>query len=91
MKFLEDLYYSTDYMYSDVQKASLSLMKEQFSRLAQSASSNIFLYFVTFGYTSERLIPGLRRKDWILRALLLAVTSLWPHKVGFRGEIYLAR
>ena len=43
MKFLEDLYYSTDYMYSHVQKASLSLMKEQFSRLAQSASSNIFL------------------------------------------------
>ena len=39
----------------------------------------------------ERLIPGLRRKDWILRALLLAVTSLWPHKVGSRIEIYSAR
>ena len=26
--------------------------------------------------------------DWILRALLLAVTSLWPHKVGSRVEIY---
>ena len=39
----------------------------------------------------ERLIPGLRRKDWILRALLLAVTSLWPHKLGSRVEIYSAR
>ena len=48
-------------------KASLSLMKEQVSRLAKSAASNIFSYFVSeFGYTGERLIPGLRRKDWIL-------------------------
>ena len=29
-------------------KASLSLMKEQFSRLAKSAASNIFWYFVCF-------------------------------------------
>ena len=72
-------------------KASLSLMKEQFSRLAKSAASNIFSYFVSFGYTGERLIPGLRRKDWILRALLLEVTSLWLQKVGSRGEIYSAR
>ena len=43
------------------------------------------------GYTGERLIPGLRRKDWILRTLLLAETRLWPHKVGSRGEIYSAR
>ena len=35
--------------------------------------------------------PGLRRKDWIWRALLLAVTSLWPHKVGSRVEIYSAK
>ena len=41
------------------QKASLSLMKEQFSRLAKSAASNIFSYFVLFGYTGERLIAGL--------------------------------
>ena len=40
------------------------------------------------GYTEDRLIPGLRQKDWILRALLLAVTSLWRHKVGSRVEIY---
>ena len=66
-------------------------MKEQFSRLAKSAASNIFSYFVSFGYTGERLIPGLRRKDWILRALLLEVTSLWLQKVGSRGEIYSAR
>ena len=68
-------------------------MKEQFSRLAKSAASNIFWYTISsvFGYTGERLIPGLRRKDWILRALLLAVTSLWPHKVGSRVEIYSAR
>ena len=42
-------------------------------------------------YTDERLIPGLRRKDWILRALLLVVTSLWAHKVGSSVEIYSAR
>ena len=53
-------------------------MKEQVSRLAKSAASNIF----SFGYTGE---------DWKLRALSLAVTSLWPQKVGSRGEIYSAR
>ena len=73
-------------------KASLSLMREQFSRLAKSAASNIFSYFVSFrGYTGGRLIPGLRRKDWILRALLLAVTSIWPQKVGSRGENSIRR
>ena len=66
-------------------------VNKQVSRLAKSAASNIFSYFVSFGYTGERLIPGLRRKDWILRALLLAVKRLWPHKVGSRGEIYSAR
>ena len=66
-------------------------MKEQVSRLAKSASYNIFSYFASFGYTDERRIPGLRRKDWKLRALSLAVTSLWPQKVGSRGEIYSAR
>ena len=70
---------------------SLSLMKEQVSRLAKSSASNIFSNFLSFGYTDVRLIPSLRRKDWILRALLLAVKSLWPHKVGSRGEIYSAR
>ena len=53
-------------------------MKEQVSRLAKSAASNMFSYFVSFGYTwrVKDMIPGLRRKDWILRALLLAVKSL---------------
>ena len=50
-----------------------------------------FSYFVSFSYSDERLIPGLRRKDWILRTLLLAAKSLWPHKVGSRDEIYSAR
>ena len=72
--------------------ASLTLKKEQVSRLAKSAPSNIFSYFVSeFGYTGERLISGLRRKDWILRVLFLAVTSLWPQKGGSRNEIYSAR
>ena len=35
--------------------------------------------------------PDMRRKDWILRALLLAVTSLWPHKLGSRDDIDSAR
>ena len=48
----------------------------------------LLVFRLISGYTDERLIPGLRRKDWILRALLLAVTSLWPHKVGSRVEIY---
>ena len=51
----------------------------------------VFSCFVSFSYTDERLILGLRRKDWILGALLLAAKSLWPHKVGSRGEIYSAR
>ena len=37
------------------------------------------------------LSRGLKGKDWILRGLLLAVTSLWPHKVGPRDQIYSAR
>ena len=74
-----------------LRKASVSLMMEKFSRLTKFAASNIFSYFVSFGYTGERLIPGLRRNYWILRVLLLAGTSLWPHKVGFRGQIYSAR
>ena len=46
--------------------------------------------------TGKRLIPALRRKDPMasdrtLRALLLAVTNLWPKKVGSRGEIYSAK
>ena len=39
----------------------------------------------------ERLIPDLRRKDRILRALLSALTNVWPQKVGSRGEIYSVR
>ena len=41
--------------------------------------------------TPERMIPGLKRKDWILRALFLAVTSLWPHKVGSTNKIHSVR
>ena len=69
-------------------KSSLSHMKEQVLRLAKSAASNIFSYFVSFGYTGERLILGLRRKDWIWQAfsLLLAVKSLWPQKLSSRGS-----
>ena len=48
----------------------------------------LLVFRLLSGYTGERLIPGLRWKDWILRALLLAVTSLWPRKVGSRVEIY---
>ena len=32
----------------------------------------------------QRNDNNMGRKDWILRALLLAVTSLWPHKVDSR-------
>ena len=51
----------------------------------------LLVFRLICGYTGERVIPGLRRKEWILRALLLAVTSLWPDKVGCRVEIYWAR
>ena len=51
----------------------------------------LLVFRLILGYTGERLILGLRRKDWTLRALLLAVTSLWPHKVGSSAEIYSAR
>ena len=44
-----------------------------------------------FGLHRWKTDPGLRRKDWILRALLLVVTSLWAHKVGSSVEIYSAR
>ena len=51
----------------------------------------LLVFRLILGYTGERLIPGLTWKDWILRSLLLAVTSLWHHKVGSRDEIYSAR
>ena len=44
-------------------KSSLIHMKEQVSRLAKSAASNIFSYFVSFGHSVERLIPGLGPKN----------------------------
>ena len=47
----------------------------------------LLVFRLSSGYTGERLIPGLRQKDWVLRALLLTVTSLWPQS----GEIYSAR
>ena len=72
-------------------KASSSLMKEQVSRLTKSAgliSSLISSHLATRVKDWPR---GLRRKDWILRALFLAVTSLCPQKVGSRDEIYWAK
>ena len=51
----------------------------------------LLVFRLISGYTGKRLIPGLIPKDCILRALLLAVTSLLPHKVGSRVEIYSAR
>ena len=52
----------------------------------------LLVFRLVSGYTGERLISGLRQKDWILRASrLLAVTSLRRHKVGSRGVIYSAR
>ena len=65
----------------------------QFSCLAKSACciQYLLVFCLISGFTSERLILGLRWKDWALRALLFAVTRLWPHKVGSRVEIYLAR
>ena len=50
----------------------------------------LLVFRLISSYTGERLIPGMRRKDWILRALFLEV-SLWPHNVGSRDEIYSAR
>ena len=41
-------------------KASLSIMKELFSRLAKSAASNIFSYFVSFRATRGKTDPGLK-------------------------------
>ena len=64
-------------------KASLaSLTKEHVLRLAKSVRYNIFSHLVSFSYMGERLIPGLRRKDWILRALIV---------LSSKREIYLAR
>ena len=38
-----------------------------------------------------RVISDLRRKGIILRALMWAVTSLWPHKVVCVGQMYSVR
>ena len=39
----------------------------------------------------ETLISGLRQEGIILRALMWAVTSLWPQKVAFGSQNYSAR
>ena len=74
---------------------TLGCVRFFFGSLEQSFPEGIIKPYLVFrlisGYIGERLSPGLRRKDWILRALLLAVTSLWPQRVGFRVEIYSAR
>ena len=45
-----------------------------------------------FGQTKRRnTYLVLRRKGIILRALMWAVTSLWPQKVVCRSQIYSAR
>ena len=51
----------------------------------------LLVFRLISGYTGERLIPGLRQKDWILQASLLTVTSLWTHKKGSKGEIHSGR
>ena len=51
----------------------------------------LLVFRLISGYTGERLIPGLRQKDWILQASLLTVTSLWTHKEGSKGEIHSER
>ena len=56
-------------------------------RLNSALIVGCLVFRLISGYTGERLIPSLRRKDCTLRALVLAVTSLWPHKVGSRVEI----
>ena len=67
-------------------------MKEQFScdwqSLLRPVTSRISSPSLA---TPERMIPGLKRKDWIFRALFLAVTSLWPHKVGSKNKIHSVR
>ena len=51
----------------------------------------LLVFRLISGYMGEILIPGLRRRDCILRALFLVVTSFWPQKLGSRGETYSAR
>ena len=75
-------------------KASLSLMKEQVSRLAKSA---VVQYVTVFRLILAKRVKhtdlGLETelKGIILWALTWAVTSLWPQKVTFRSQNYSAR
>ena len=69
-------------------------MKEQVSsRLAKSAVVQYVTVFrrILANKTGETLILGLRRKGIILRALMWAVTSLWPQKVVCRSQFYSTR
>ena len=74
-----------------IRKASSSLMKEQVSRLTKSAGLISSLISSHLATRVKDWSQGLRRKDWILRSLFLAVTSLCPQKVGSRDEIYWAK
>ena len=73
-------------------KVSLSLMKEQVSQLAKSTVAQYATAFrLILAKTGETLILGLRWKGIILRALMCAVTSLWPQKVVLRSQICSVR
>ena len=65
-------------------------MKEQVSQFAKSAAFNIFSFFFLFGYTGERLITGLRRKNLILRVLFFdknkSLASQSMHVVGVKNR-----
>ena len=72
-------------------KASLSLMKEQVSRLVTVCRRPICYLISSHLAKRVKLISGLERKGIILRALMWAVTSLWPQKVVGKSQIYSAR
>ena len=60
-------------------------MKEQLSLTSGNVCfvQYLLVFRLISGYTGERPIPGLRRKLIGYSELwLLAVTTLWPHKVA---------
>ena len=56
-----------------------------------SAAFNIFSYFVSFLHWWKTDLWRETEKLLDITSFVVAVKSLWPHKVGARGEIYSAR
>ena len=90
------LYFLYEWLYQYVQTHIITYFLYDNNNFLKSLNSKCEQIYCNQGQHAgkppgETLISGLKRKGIILRALMWAVTSLWPQKVAFRSQNYSAR